>query len=233
MNEATETIRKAAAGLTDEQKEAADALVKSLTHLAEVVKTSHDVSPDVTSAADAIAAVRAAADGLRALVPALSDALIRVVLAANQAADSVSELVLRPINKDTPLREVLRLYKRADPDDADLKAIKMTAKNARVKLHRWWLTYNRDTSIAKAMLGTGDAAEAARGFAGTLDDLCVDLELPRTSCCHVSLQLLLCPLSFHSPSTCCRVSTLVFLLFQANHRRIQIWPVREEPRRTL
>ena len=128
MNDATETIRKAANELTDGQKDAADALVASLTHLAEVVKTSHDVSPDVTSAADAIAAVRAAAEGLEglgALVPALRDALDTVVSAAETAADSVSELVLRPINKDTPLREVLRLYKRADPDNDDLKAIKM------------------------------------------------------------------------------------------------------------
>ena len=200
MNDATETIRKAANELTDGQKDAADALVASLTHLAEVVKTSHDVSPDVTSAADAIAAVRAAAEGLEglgALVPALRDALDTVVSAAETAADSVSELVLRPINKDTPLREVLRLYKRADPDDADLKAIKMTAKNARVKLQDWWLTYSEDTSIAKDAFGSGPAAGS---FALTLDDLCRRLKLwDGTTCCHVSPNCCCVLLLFHSP----------------------------------
>ena len=229
MNEATETIRKAANELTDGQKDAADALVASLTHLAEVVKTSHDVSPDVTSAADAIAAVRAAAEGLEglgALVPALRDALDTVVSAAETAADSVSELVLRPINKDTPLREVLRLYKRADPDDADLKAIKMSTTTARVKLQAWWLTRNSSPADAVAMLGTGDAAEAARAFAGTLDDLCERLGLPdRTSCCHASPNCCCVLLLFHSPSTCCRVSTFCFIFFQANHWRTQQLPV--------
>ena len=233
MNEATETIRKAANELTDDgQKEAADALLTSLTALAEVVQTSHEGSPDVAGAVAAFDAVDAAVASLRALVPALSDALDTVVSDAETAADSVPELVLSSINEDTSLREVVRLYKQAYADSpAHDVALKREHKG--LPLCRWWLTYNRDTSIAKAMLGTGDAAEAARGFAGTLDDLCVDLELPRTSCCHVSLQLLLCPLLFHSPSTCCRVSTFCFIFFQANHWRIQIWPVREEPRRTL
>ena len=197
MNEATETIRKAANELTDGQKDAADALVASLTHLAEVVKTSHDVSPDVTSAADAIAAVDAAAEGLGALVPALRDALDTVVSAAETAADSVSELVLRPINKDTPLREVLRLYKRADPDDADLKAIKMTAKNARVKLQDWWLTRNSSPADAKDAFRSGPAAGS---FALTLDDLCRRLKLwDGTTCCHVSPNCCCVLLLFHSP----------------------------------
>ena len=57
MNDATETIRKAAARLTDVQKEAADALLASLATLATVVKTSHEGLPDVNRAARAFTAV--------------------------------------------------------------------------------------------------------------------------------------------------------------------------------
>ena len=201
MNEATDTIREVTKGFTGEQKETADALLASLVTLATFVKTSHEGLPDVAGAADAFDAVDAAAEGLRALVPALTaaldTALDTAVRTAKTAADSVPKLVLSCINEDTTLWEVLRLYKRADPDDADLKAIKMTAKNARVKLQAWWLTYNRDTSIAKDAFGSGPAAGS---FALTLDDLCRRLKLwDGTTCCHVSPNCCCVLLLFHSP----------------------------------
>jgi hypothetical protein len=175
------------------------------------VKTSHEGLPDVAGAADAFDAVEDAAEGLRALVPVLCDALTNAVDVADTAADSVPKLVLSSINKDTTLRKVVRLYKRAYPQPtASAHGVTLAPESEGTKLQDWWLTRNSSPAGAEAMLGTGDAAEAARGFAGTLDALCRRLKLPdRTSLLPCVSQLLLCPLLFRSPSTCYRRFTLV------------------------
>ena len=181
-----------------------------------------DVTLRGQQASDASKAVEAAADTLRIsvgdLAVDLDPAVTTAVDAAKQAATSVpsflgrayevkeaaeqehANVYLSHIKAESSLGTVLALHRTADPDNDDLKAIKMSTTTARVKLQDWWLTRNSSPAGAEAMLGTGDAAEAARAFAGTLDDLCERLGLPdRTSCCHASPNCCCVLLLFHSP----------------------------------
>ena len=224
MNEATDTIREVTKGFTGEQKEAVNTLLGHLESVAGFAQEAHNAAkagrpdaaePCVRQATAASEKVQAATAALRtsvgALVGGLDTAVTAAVDAAKQAAASVpgsvklanktkARMIIGTIDKDTTLEDVVAKYKEACPANAQIKALDDPEfPTSDVKLQDWWLTRNSSPACAEAMLGTGDAAEAARGFAGTLDALCDDLKLPRTSCCHVSPNCCCVLLLFHSP----------------------------------